>query len=166
MSGSTLRRKFISVVSTYFDNNKYISCSMSAAEQLAGIQTAQFIVENLGTRWPGCKTNASFNRLKILKNYILIINISLIFKSRDKYILSCIVASQYIVWYDTMTQKQLYYILFCIFLLFNYKLIFFFLSFNNVFYNFIFLLLPYINDNYKYIAIPILYIITFVIVLK
>jgi len=53
MSGSTLSRKLISAVSTYFDSNEYISYSMSAGEQLAGVQTAQFIVENLGTRWPG-----------------------------------------------------------------------------------------------------------------
>jgi len=56
MSGSTLSRKLISVVSMYFDSSKYISCSMSAGEQLAGVQTAQFMVENLGTRWPGWKT--------------------------------------------------------------------------------------------------------------
>jgi len=29
---------------------------MSDGEQLAGVQTAQLMVENLGTRWPGCKT--------------------------------------------------------------------------------------------------------------
>jgi len=74
MSGSTLRRKLISVVSMYLDSNKYISCSMSAGEQLAGVQTAQFMVENLGTRWPGWKTKSYFTvavHWKIKTNYIL-----------------------------------------------------------------------------------------------
>lgn len=66
---STFRRKNTSPVFTYLDSNECNSCSMSVGEQLAGVQTAQLIVENRGTRCPGCKIKHVIRLSNLIGSY-------------------------------------------------------------------------------------------------